>query len=242
MNPPSVGRSVGTAFLKGGIARGSLRRTIVAAALAIVAGVAIAGCAQQSTSEDEPRPAPRAADGPAASPGPAAPACACEEQAVVDPPLLAFLSLARAAHHEADLAMDAKDRGKAIASLERVTKAAWQGKKPPEVIEVTADTLARLADLRSEDGKFDEAARDVDAGIALATEPTHYRGRLFELRGVVEQRREKALKESGDTAGAAKARDVAMGAFDQAMSIQEDVIARMMKEKEKEREEQKERK
>ena len=196
--------------------------------LAIVAEAGVAGCAQQSTSDEEPRPAPRAADAPAA--------CACEEQAVVDPPLLAFLSLARAGHHEADLALDANDRARAIAALERVTKAGWQGKKPPEVIEVTADTLARLADLRSEEGKFDEAARDVDAGIALATEPTHYRGRLFELRGVVEQRREKALKEKGDKAGAAKAHDVAMDAFDQAMSIQEDVIGRMLKEKEKEEE------
>ena len=55
-------------------------------------------------------------------------------------------------------------------------------------------------------------------------------------RGVVEQRREKALKEKGDKAGAAKAHDVAMDAFDQAMSIQEDVIGRMLKEKEKEEE------
>lgn len=210
-----------------------LRAAICAIA---ILGSSIAGCASQSTSdEDRPAQSHRAAEAPPA----AAPACACEDQPVVDPPLLAFLSLARAAHHEADLAMDANDRAKAIASLERVTKASWQGKKPPEVVEVTADTLARLADLRSEDGKFDEAARDVDAGIALATEPTHYRGRLFELRGVVEQRREKALKEKGDKAAAAKAHEVAMDAFEQAMSIQEDVIGRMMKEKEKEEEKKK---
>jgi hypothetical protein len=99
---------------------------------------------------------------------------------------------------------------------------------------VTADTLARLADLKSEDGKFDEAARDVADGITLATEPTHYRGRLFEVRGLVEERRSKALKEKGDSAGAERARKAAMESFGQAMDIQEDVIARSLKQKERE--------
>ncbi len=202
--------------------------------LALVAGGMLAGCAQQSSTEDDARP-PSVLRPAASIAAPAAPACACADEPVVDPPLLAFLSLARAAHHEADLAMDGGDRAKAVTALGRVTTAPWSGKKPPELVEVTADTFARIADLESEDGKFDEAARAVDAGLALATEPTHYRGRLFELRGVVEQRREKTLKDKGDKAGAAKAHDVALDAFGQAMDIQEDVIARMMKEKEREK-------
>lgn len=209
----------------------ALGRAGLACVIALVTGGWLAGCAQPSSTEDEPRPV--AAARPAAAP--AAPACACEDEAVVDPPLLAFLSLARAAHHEADLAMEGDERARAVAALARVTSAAWSGKKPPELVEVTADTFARIADFESEAGKFDEASRAVDAGLALATEATHYRGRLFELRGVVEQRREKALKDKGDKVGAAKAREIALDAFGQAMDIQEDVIGRMMKEKEREK-------
>lgn len=199
------------------------------AAFALAAGVGLSGCAQTGSSEDDRGGAPPAPQ-PAASPGAQ---CACDDQPVVDPTLLAFLSMARAAHHEADLAVEAGDRPTAITALERVVKAPWSGKKPPEVVEVTADTLARLADLRSEDGKFEEAVRDVNDGIALAAEPTHFRGRLFEVRGLVEERRSRALKEKGDAAGADKARKAAMESFGQAMDIQEEVIARALKDKER---------
>ena len=87
--------------------------------------------------------------------------------------------------------MEGDERARAVAALARVTSAAWSGKKPPELVEVTADTFARIADLESEAGKFDEASRAVDAGLALATEATHYRGRLFELRT-------KFLRQIGD--------------------------------------------
>lgn len=197
----------------------------VAASLVLASGVALAGCAQTGSTDDDRGGAPPTAHPQAA--------CACEDEPVVDTTLLAFLSMARAAHHEADLAVEAGDRATAIAALERVARSPWTGKKPPEVIEVTADTLARVADLKSEDGKFDEAARDVSDGIALATEPTHFRGRLFEVRGLVEERRARALKESGDAAGADRARKAAMQAFGQAMDIQEDVIGRALKDKEK---------
>ena len=204
-------------------------RTRIGAALALVVGALLSGCAQQNSTGDGDDARPSQAARPAAT------ACACEDEPVVDPPLLAFLSLARAAHHEADLAMADGDRAKALAALARVTSATWTGKKPPELVEVTADTFARIADLQSEAGQLDEASRAVDAGLALATEPTHYRGRLFELRGVVEQRREKALKDKGDKEGAAKAHQAALDAFAKAIDIQEDVIARMMKLKENEK-------
>jgi hypothetical protein len=213
-----------------------------AGALVLVIGALLGGCAQQNAPEDDRsgaapahRPAATAAASASAAAAPAPSASAGEEEMVVDPTLLAFLSMARAAHHEADLALETNDRARAVQALERVVKAPWSGKKPPEMVEVTADTLARLADLKSEDGKFDDAARDVDMGIAMATEPTHFRGHLFEMRGVVEQRRAKALKDKGDTAGSEKARKAAFEAFDQTMDIQEEVISRMLKEKEKEK-------
>jgi hypothetical protein len=89
---------------------------------------------------------------------------------------------------------------------------------------VLADTSARLADLRSQQGDFDEAARDVTAGLGLAPERTYFRGHLFEVKGLVEERRAKQLSASGQLAKAEAARTQALQAFEQAMQIQAEVI------------------
>jgi tetratricopeptide (TPR) repeat protein len=154
---------------------------------------------------------------------------------VVDPTLLAFLSKARAAHHEADLAEEQGDRPRAIRALVRIVEGPRPGgdTPTPEVAEVVADTRARLADLRSAAGDFDRARADVDEGLRLAPAVTHFRGHLVEVRGLVEERRSRALKEKGDEAGATKARDEALKAFEEAIEIQDQVIAEALKQKEK---------
>ena len=91
-----------------------------------------------------------------------------------------------------------------------------------------ADTRARLADLKSASGDFDAAGREIDEGLRLAAEPTHFRGHLVELRGLVEERRSAALKEKGDLKGAEAARQAAMKSFEQAIEIQDEVIARAL--------------
>lgn len=146
---------------------------------------------------------------------------------VVDSVLLAFLSKARAAHHKADVAEASGDPAAAIATLDSLANGARPGgaKPLPEVGEVLADTHARLADLRSMRGEFDTAIRDVDAGLAFATETTYFRGHLFEVRGLVEERRSKALADKGETVAASAARKAAIDAFDEAVRIQDEVIA-----------------
>lgn len=168
----------------------------------------------------------------AGAPGaPGAPACApCEQAQVVSPVLLAFLSKARAAHHKADLSLEAGDRAGAIRALEPVVAGAAPPGGLPEVAEVAADTRARLADLRSEEGDFDGALRDVEAGLALAPGPSHFRGHLVEVRGVVEERRARALAEKGDSEAAERARKAAMAAFEEAIAIQDEVIAKALEE------------
>lgn len=146
---------------------------------------------------------------------------------VVDPVLLAFLSKARSVHHKADVAEASGDPKEAIASLASLTDGPIPGGAQPlaEVSEVLADTYARLGDLRSASGEFDAALRDVDAGLSHAKGTTYFRGHLFEVRGLVEERRSKALAEKGDSPAAASARKAAIDAFDQAVRIQDEVIS-----------------
>lgn len=173
-----------------------------------------------------------AADRPEVTPEPGANPCACVPggRPVVDAALFAFLSKARAAHHEADLAEDDSDRGRATRALERLV----QGPQPggtapsPEVQEVLADTRARLADLRSAGGDFEAARRDIEAGLLLAPTPTHFRGHLIEIRGVLEERRAAALKANGDRSGAEAAKQAALKSFEEAIEIQDEVIVRAL--------------
>jgi len=154
--------------------------------------------------------------------------CACEPGSgpVVDPVLFAFLSKARVAHHEADIAEEAKDRAAAIRALERLIQGPQPGSgaPAPEAQEVLADTRARLADLKSAEGDFDAASRDIEAGLRLATTPTHFRGHLIEIRGVLEERRSAALKAKGDLPGAEAAKQAALRSFEEAIEVQDEVI------------------
>jgi len=159
----------------------------------------------------------------------AAPAVSCDCGAgapVVDRALLAFLSKAKAVHHHADIAEADDATDQAIAVLQTLVNGPIPGGKqpPPEVREVLADTLARLAELRSAAGDFAAAKRDVERGLGLAVERTHYRGRLMEVLGVVEQRLHRKLQEDGNEAGAQQAKSRAIEAFQKAVAIQDEVI------------------
>jgi tetratricopeptide (TPR) repeat protein len=148
--------------------------------------------------------------------------CACAGAPVVDPTLLAFLSKARAAHHRADLLQEEGDLDLAIAALEPVV--ALPHPTAPEAVEVIADTYARLADLRSDLGYHEAAMKDVEAGLALASHPTHFRGHLLEIKGVVLERRYRVLDATGETAAAATMKTEALEAFKSAIDVQEQVI------------------
>jgi tetratricopeptide (TPR) repeat protein len=144
----------------------------------------------------------------------------------VDPVLLAFLGRARAAHHIADVHEERGDLAAAENTLRDLLSGPVPGgtKPPAEAREVIADGRARLADLESRLGKFDEALRNVERGLNLVPEVSYFRGHLFEVRGLVEERRQKALDERGDQAGAEQARQRALRAFEESMRIQSDVI------------------
>jgi tetratricopeptide (TPR) repeat protein len=144
---------------------------------------------------------------------------------VVDEALLAYLSTARSLHHEADLFEDKNDIPGAIGALERLL-AKTPPRRAPEVDEVLADTHARLGELRAELGEFDAGQKDVELGLAAAPSISYFRGHLLEVRGLIEEKRGKALAAKGDTAGATKAKELAMKAYEEAIAVQDQVIER----------------
>ena len=153
-----------------------MRRLALAEDL-VAASLGLGACTQADLEKAAPATSSRTRE--AASPAP----CACAGEVVVDPALLAFLSKARAAHHQADLAEDAKDTKRALAALGQITAGPLPGGTPvpAEVAEVLADARARLADLESSTGDIDTALREIEAGLVYAVTPSHFRGHLFEV-------------------------------------------------------------
>jgi len=145
---------------------------------------------------------------------------------VVDPALLAFLSKARSAHHIADQREAEGDRAAALRALQSLTASPVPDGKAPEVEEVLADTYARSADLLSQAGRFDQADAELSAGLEHARAPTYFRGHLFEVRGLVEEQREKALRANGHGPEADQARERSLSAYEEAMKIQAQVIGK----------------
>jgi hypothetical protein len=143
---------------------------------------------------------------------------------VVDPVLLAFLSQARSAHHVADQHEATGDVAAALRALQRLTAAAEPPGTAPEVGEVLADTRARVADLLSRSGRFDQADAEISEGLTKAKAATYFRGHLLEVKGLVEERRAKALASTGRSAEAEKARERSLSAYEEAMKIQAEVI------------------
>lgn len=154
----------------------------------------------------------------------------CDESAPdggteVDSTLLAFLSRARAAHHRADLYSDQPAR--ALAVLEEITSGplpGTPGRRPTEVREVLADTEARIASLHSELGHDQEAVTHVQRGLSQLTEDSYFRGHLYEVLGVVEQRRAERLAKAGQGDLSAQAKERALAAFERSMEINARVI------------------
>jgi tetratricopeptide (TPR) repeat protein len=157
----------------------------------------------------------------------------CDESqagAVVDPALLAFLSRAKSAHHRADLHEAARDTAKAAAALEELVNGPMPrpAEPPPEVREVLADSHARLSDLKSQLGDFDSASRQIELGLKRVPERNYFRGHLFEMRGLVEERHARELRQRGQAEQAAGAEQRALEAYEESMRIQSEAIQRAL--------------
>jgi hypothetical protein len=150
---------------------------------------------------------------------------AIEAGVPIDTELMAYLSLARSRHHEANLEEDDDVPG-AIGSLNQLVAAPrpHPSSNVPEIEEVLADTYARLAELELRRQGVNAAAEDVRQGLTHAKEPTYFRGHLLEMGGLAEEAREGALRDAGSTAAATAARQKAIDLFHQAVAVQEQVV------------------
>lgn len=148
----------------------------------------------------------------------------------VDTMLVAYLSKARALHHQADMHEEQGDVRKAVGALEKIVSTPVPGgdRPMPEAQEVIADTRARMAGLREQLGELDEAERDIEEGLKRAPKVSFFEGHLIEIRGVIAQRRAKELGEKGDKTGAERERRKAFEDFDRAVQIQDKVIERLL--------------
>jgi hypothetical protein len=148
----------------------------------------------------------------------------------VDTEIMAFLSLARALHHEANLAEDGSDLAGAVRAMDRLVAARrpHPGHKPPEIEEVLADAYARLAELRLKKGDVEAAGAAVASGLEHVAEATYFRGHLVEVQGLIEESRAAQLADAGKPGEAAKAREKAIELLEEVVKIQEQVIQRSL--------------
>ncbi len=146
-------------------------------------------------------------------------------QVAIDTEVMAYLSMARARHHEANLDEEGDVPG-AIAALDKLTSAArpHPGQQIPEIEEVLADTFARKAELHVRQGDLAKASECVREGLTHAPAPSYFRGHLLEVGGITEEAHAAALRDAGQTAEATAAKARALDLLHQAVLVQERVI------------------
>jgi tetratricopeptide (TPR) repeat protein len=149
---------------------------------------------------------------------------------VIDTDVMAYLSEARALHHEANLKEDANDLPGALVALGQLVHARkpHEGAAVPEVEEVLADTYARMAELRLRTKDVTGAESDARAGLEHAPDSTYFRGHLLEVSGEVEETRAAALADAGLRDQAAAARAKALKLLNQAVTVQDEVVGRSL--------------
>jgi hypothetical protein len=160
------------------------------------------------------------------------PACSRHDDGTpVDTEIMAFLSEARALHHEANMKEESGDLSGAVGAMDRLVAARRPhsdpkapSAPPPEVEEVLADAYARLAELRLKQGELEPAAGAVKSGLEHVAEATYFRGHLVEVQGLVEEARAAQLTDAGKPAEAAKAREHAIQLLEEVVKIQDQVI------------------
>ena len=148
----------------------------------------------------------------------------------IDTEVMAYLSEARALHHQANLKEEGGDVPGAIHAMERLVAARrpHPETKMPEVEEVLADAYARLAELELKRSGLPAASKAIESGLAHAPEPTYFRGHLVEVQGLVMEAKVEELKDAGKKEEADEARKKAIQLLEEVVKIQDQVIQKSL--------------
>ncbi len=146
----------------------------------------------------------------------------------VDMELMAYLSRARALHHEANLKEEMGDKKGAVDAMERLTSQPFSRAVTPEVDEVLSDAFARRAELELGMGDLDSASLSVERGLTHTKEPTYFRGHLVEVSGLLDEARAHALTDAGKPDLAKRAQEKALAELEQAIDIQNHVLSGLL--------------
>jgi hypothetical protein len=146
----------------------------------------------------------------------------------VDTELVAYLSRARALHHEANIKEERGDHAGAIASMDRLTAQPFSHAGTPEVEEVLADAFARRAEIELTAGKLEDARTSIGRGLVHATDTTYFRGHLVEVSGLVDEALAKKLADAGQADEAKKTQDRALQELEEAITIQDKVLRTLL--------------
>jgi tetratricopeptide (TPR) repeat protein len=138
--------------------------------------------------------------------------------------LLLALSEARSHHAQADLYLADGDVDAATRSLARVLEVRFPA-GASEAEDTRLDARARLARLYLRAGRLDDADRVIDAGLTGAARRSFFLANLYAVSGERWEARARAL--AGDAEGARRARRAALAAYDQSLSINAELQARL---------------
>ena len=144
----------------------------------------------------------------------------------LDTPVMAYLSMARALHHEASLEEESGSSVKALAAMDKLIAAPRPERAGavPEVEEVLADAFARSTELAIRVGDLERGAGYAKEGLKHAPTASYFRGHLLEVDGLLEEARAATLRDAGKSAEAEAAKARAIEKLESAVRVQQSVI------------------
>lgn len=148
----------------------------------------------------------------------------------VDEGIVAYLSIARARHHEANVREAEGDLPGALSALDALVAAPrpHPGERIAEVEEVLADAHARRADTLLRLGSLEAAEVALAEGLRHAPEGTYFQGHLLEVQGIAAELSAARLADAGATDQAAAQRARAIELLGRAVKIQQSVVERAL--------------
>lgn len=146
--------------------------------------------------------------------------------------LLSALGIAQGLQHQADELELLGDVDGAVAHLEEVFEIPFPEGAEADREAMRLDAYGRIAELELSRGERASARTAIERGISEATSDSYFFARLLLARGRVEQAEARALRESGDEAGARAASLSAVTTLEESIAMNQRVLLSLANETE----------